>query len=118
MDELFARSLLVVAGKGGVGKSTVAAALGLAASRRGLRTIVVEAASRDDISCALSGSDVAEVYAERVASGALQHISIDPDRAMQEYVRQQLPFPALADLLWRSRIFTALTALPQAWVSC
>ena len=53
MDALFAHSLLVVTGKGGVGKSTVATALGLAASRRGLRTIVVEVAARDDVSRAL-----------------------------------------------------------------
>ena len=49
MDGLFTQPLLVVTGKGGVGKSTVAAALGLAASRRGLRTIVVEVAARDDV---------------------------------------------------------------------
>jgi anion-transporting ArsA/GET3 family ATPase len=40
----------------------------------------------------------------------LHHISIDPQRAMQEYLRQQLPFRPLADLLWRSRMFTALSA--------
>jgi Mrp family chromosome partitioning ATPase len=37
MDRLLAHSLLVVTGKGGVGKSTVAAALGLAADDCGLR---------------------------------------------------------------------------------
>jgi len=39
---LLERRLLVVTGKGGVGKTTIAAALGLAAAERGLRTIVVE----------------------------------------------------------------------------
>lgn len=42
MSSALERKLLVVTGKGGVGKTTVAAALGLAAARRGLRTIVVE----------------------------------------------------------------------------
>ncbi len=37
-----ARKLLIVTGKGGVGKTTIAAALGLACAERGLRTIVVE----------------------------------------------------------------------------
>ena len=41
---LFDHELLVVTGKGGVGKTTVAAALGVAAARRGLRTIVAEVA--------------------------------------------------------------------------
>jgi anion-transporting ArsA/GET3 family ATPase len=109
MDDLLAHSLIVVTGKGGVGKSTVAAALGLAASRRGLRTIVVEVAARDDVSRAL-GSQVAGVYAERSVSERLHHISIDPQHAMEEYLRQRLPVGVLAALLSRSRIFTALTA--------
>ncbi len=109
MDGLFDHSLLVVTGKGGVGKSTVAAALGLAASRRGLRTIVVEVAAREDVSRALA-SDTTGVYAERALSARLDHISIDPQRAMEEYLRQRLPMGALAALLSRSRIFTTLTA--------
>ena len=110
MDGLLAHSLLVVTGKGGVGKSRVAAALGLAASRRGLRTIVVEVAARDDISRTLSTSEATGAYAERAVGGPLNHISIDPQRAMEEYLRQQLPFGALAGLLSRSQIFTTLTA--------
>jgi anion-transporting ArsA/GET3 family ATPase len=110
MDGLFAHSLLVVTGKGGVGKSTVAAALGLAADRRGLRTIVVEVAARDDLSRALGKSDATDTYAERAVSDRLHHISIDPQRAMEEYLRQERPIGALAALLARSRVFTALSA--------
>ncbi len=109
LDGLLSHSLLVVTGKGGVGKSTVAAALGLAAGRRGLRTIVVEVAARDDVSRTLSGG-APGAYAERVVADGLHHISIDPEAAMQEYLHQQLPFGALAALLSRSRVFTALTA--------
>lgn len=110
MDRLFAHSLLVVTGKGGVGKSTVAAALGLAADRRGLHTIVVEVAARDDLSRALGASDAVGAYAERAVADGLYHISIDPQRAMEEYLRQQLPIGALGALLARSRIFVALSA--------
>jgi|SRR5271166_3876782 len=110
MDSLFAHSLLVVTGKGGVGKSTVAASLGLAASQRGMRTIVVEVAERDDVSHALGTSDAAGPHRERAVSERLHHISIDPQRAMEEYLRQQLPVGALAGLLLRSRMFTAFTA--------
>lgn len=110
MDALFAHSLVVVTGKGGVGKSTVAAALGVAAQRRGLRTIVVEVAARDDVSRALGASDAARAHVERAASGRLDHISIEPQRALEEYLREQLPVGALAAVLSRSRIFTTLTA--------
>jgi len=109
MDDLFAHSLLVVTGKGGVGKSTVAAALGLAASRRGLRTIVVEVSAREDISRALAANTTG-VYTELAVSNGLHHISIDPQRAMEEYLRERLPMGVLAALLSRSRLFTALTA--------
>jgi anion-transporting ArsA/GET3 family ATPase len=109
MDDLFAHSLLVVTGKGGVGKSTVAAALGLAASRRGLRTIVVEVAAREDVSRALA-PEQASVYTELAVSERLHHISIDPQRAMEEYLSEQLPVGVLAARFSRSRIFTGLTA--------
>ena len=42
LRELFACRLLLVSGKGGTGKSTVAAALAHAAAQRGLRALVVE----------------------------------------------------------------------------
>src|SRR4051812_49467904 len=44
------RRLLYVTGKGGVGKTTVAAAIGLAAAQSGRRTIVCEVAEQDRVS--------------------------------------------------------------------
>ena len=42
MTSVLDRKLLVITGKGGVGKSTIAAAAGLLAAQRGRRVIVVE----------------------------------------------------------------------------
>ena len=42
LKSLLRRRLIFVTGKGGVGKTTVALALGLAAARTGLRTIVAD----------------------------------------------------------------------------
>ncbi len=100
------RPLVVVTGKGGVGKSTVAAALGLAAARRGLRTIIAEVARRDDVSRTLGGTGVHE--AELAPN--LHHISIDPEQAMEEYLVDQLPSRAVADVLVSSRTFGLLAA--------
>jgi Mrp family chromosome partitioning ATPase len=44
--ETLGKRLVVVTGKGGVGKSTTAGALAPAAATRGLRTIVIEVAGR------------------------------------------------------------------------
>jgi anion-transporting ArsA/GET3 family ATPase len=103
---LLDKPLVVVTGKGGVGKSTVAAALGLAAARRGLRTIIAEVARRDDVSRALGGTGVHE---DELAPG-LHHISIDPEEAMEEYLVDQLPSRALADVLLSSRGFNYFAA--------
>jgi anion-transporting ArsA/GET3 family ATPase len=103
---LLEKPLVVVTGKGGVGKSTVAAALGLAAARRGLRTIIAEVARRDDVSRVLGGTGVHE---DELAPG-LHHISIDPEEAMEEYVVDQLSSRALADVLLSSRGFSYFAA--------
>jgi anion-transporting ArsA/GET3 family ATPase len=102
---LLERDLVVVTGKGGVGKTTVAAALGLVASGRGLRTIVAEVARRDDVSRALGGEGMHE---EELAP-RLHHLSIDPEHAMELYLADQLP-SALADLLASNRTFSYLAA--------
>jgi len=106
MSDLLAKELLVVTGKGGTGKSTVAAALGLIAAGRGMRTIIAEVAQRDDVSRALGGTGVHE---DELAPN-LHHLSIDPQAAMEEYVIDQLPSRALADVLVSSRFFAYLAA--------
>src|SRR5919204_101863 len=50
MPELLDKRLIFVTGKGGVGKSTIAVSLGLAAADQGKRTIVCEIASQEQTS--------------------------------------------------------------------
>ena len=109
MDALLAKDLVVVTGKGGAGKTTVAAALALAAASRGRRVVVAEVAARDELARALGGSGSGPFVERRVAPG-LHHVSIDPQHAMEEYLVDQLPARALAEVLVRSRLFTYLAA--------
>jgi anion-transporting ArsA/GET3 family ATPase len=114
MRDLLSKPLVVVTGKGGVGKSTVAAALGMAAAARGLRTIVAEVSARDDVSRALATSPDLEpahpaTFVERDLGDGLHHISIDPESALEEYVKDQLP-RGVSDLLTSSRMFAYLVA--------
>lgn len=90
----------------------MAAALGMVAVRHGRRTIVAEVAARDDVSRALRGDDEhdAHVFVERELQHGLHHISIDPQGAMEEYLHDQLPGRALAELLSSSRMFGLLAA--------
>ncbi len=110
---LLDRRLVFVTGKGGVGKSTVAAALGIIGARHGRRTIVAELARRDDVSRVLEDSRAPTAsahYSERELSDGLWQISIDPDLALEEYLIDQLPVPALAGRLSSSRFFSQLAA--------
>jgi hypothetical protein len=86
MTSLLERKLLVVTGKGGVGKTTVAAALGLAAAQRGLSTIVVEVGDQRRLPgiFAMAGNDVGS---ETELQARLSSISIDPDRALLEWLQ-------------------------------
>ncbi len=86
MTTLLDRSLLVVTGKGGVGKTTIAAAIGLLAAREGRRAIVVEVGDH---------SRLAEVFGVRARAGAetpladgLSSLTVDPDRALLEWVQE------------------------------
>jgi anion-transporting ArsA/GET3 family ATPase len=81
---LFDRRLIFVTGKGGVGKSTVAAALGLLAARRGLRTIVAELSSQERVQ--RSFDHHGDGFSEVELAPDLFTISIDPQHAMEEYL--------------------------------
>ena len=109
LSDLLAKRLLVVTGKGGVGKTTVAAALGLVAARAGKRTIVAEVARRSDVTSAFD-REGSEPFAEVQLARDLFHISIDPQDALEEYLRDQLPSGPLVDVLKRSRMFGLLAA--------
>ena len=96
-------------GKGGVGKTTVSAALGLVAARAGKRTIVAEVARRGDVASAFDREDAEPFHETEIAPG-LFHISIDPQDALDEYLRDQLPSGSVAQILIRSRVFALIAA--------
>jgi anion-transporting ArsA/GET3 family ATPase len=102
------RQLVFVTGKGGVGKTTVAAALGLAAA----------ASRRQAIVCELGGqAHLARVFARTPPAGGtelrlaprLSSLSIDPDAALMEWIARNVGRPAAA-LLGRSHAFGYLVA--------
>ncbi|HEX6780760.1 MAG TPA: ArsA family ATPase [Solirubrobacterales bacterium] len=108
IPDLLDKRLVIVTGKGGVGKTTVAVALGLRAAGEGKRTIVCEVSSQENASRIFEHAEVGfhEVEMEK----NLWSISIDPDESMREYVLLQLKVRAMRDMLFRSRIFNYLAA--------
>jgi anion-transporting ArsA/GET3 family ATPase len=94
MASVLERKLIVVTGKGGVGKTTLSAAVGLLAARRGLRTIVVEVAGAGAAPgaagrlAALLGHSKPPAHGVEVELGeCLWGLSIDRDRVLAEWLR-------------------------------
>ncbi len=87
------RRLIYVTGKGGVGKTTVALALGRAGAEQGKRTLVVE---------------VAEGAAAAPVEG-IRRMAIDPNEALREWLGKQVGGPALK-ILSRSQGFQYFVA--------
>jgi anion-transporting ArsA/GET3 family ATPase len=100
---LLDRRLIFVTGKGGVGKSTVATALGLLGARNGLRTIVAELASQQRVQRVFEQE--AKPFHEVELAPGLFTISIDPQNAMEEYLRVQSG--PLGNVLASSKLFGA-----------
>jgi anion-transporting ArsA/GET3 family ATPase len=108
IPDLLDKRLVFVTGKGGVGKTTVAVALGLRAAAEGKRAIVCEVAAQENASRFFDHTEVG--FHEVEMEENLWAISIDPDESMREYVLLQLKVRAMRDLLFRSRVFTYLAA--------
>jgi len=113
VDPLLERHLLYVTGKGGVGKTTVSAALGLAAAGQGRRTIVCEVAEQDRVSRAFAREGVRREQEIELADN-LWAISIDPTAALQEWLRRQLGGPALKLITGSSAFQHFVAAAPGA----
>jgi anion-transporting ArsA/GET3 family ATPase len=87
MASLLERKLIVVTGKGGTGKTTVACALGLLAARRGLRTIVAELGDQHRLPAMFGQPRAPESGVEVELEPGLWSTSIDPDEALFEWLR-------------------------------
>lgn len=102
LDELAKARLIVVTGKGGVGKSTISAALALASAREGKRTLICEINTDDRLERLLSLGPVAADI--RQLSDLLWAVNIRPDIAMREYFDMVLKFDRLSRALTENRL--------------
>ncbi|MFN2606403.1 MAG: ArsA family ATPase [Acidimicrobiales bacterium] len=84
--------LVIVAGKGGVGKTTVTATLARLASRLGLSVLVVEVEGKSGLAATFGAPDLA--YHEAVLSaatpgtGEVRARTLTPDQALVEYLEE------------------------------
>jgi anion-transporting ArsA/GET3 family ATPase len=107
---LLTKRLLIVTGKGGVGKSTVSAALGLACAARGRRTVLAELGGQQRMA-RLFGLQESAGPDPRPVAPNLEALSIDPQHALERELWSQLPLRAIAGRLVETR---AVAAVAQA----
>ncbi len=94
------RRLHFVVGKGGVGKTTVAAALALTLARRGRRTLAVEMEPGGRLAAVL-GAEIGE---------RLQAVHVDGRAALEEYLNLIIPVKRLLTTVFASKIYQYFVA--------
>jgi anion-transporting ArsA/GET3 family ATPase len=111
VTDLLGRRLLFVTGKGGVGKTTVAAALGLLASGHGLRTLVCEVEPKGDLSVAYECGPTP--FQGREVAANLTAMSMDTEASLREYLHHVAKVPVMGRISPVARAFDFVaTAAP------
>ncbi|HET9060173.1 MAG TPA: ArsA-related P-loop ATPase [Acidimicrobiales bacterium] len=94
MVHLLDRKLLFVTGKGGVGKTAVAAGLALLAAGKGKRTLVCEVDAKGDLASAFETGPTQ--FQEREVLQGLWAMSMDSEASLRQYLSLQLRLPRAA----------------------
>ena len=101
-SDLLDRRLVVVTGKGGVGKSTVAAALAMLAARRGKRVLVAEVDARERVAPMLGGRPSGPVV--RLVLPGISTVNVDPRHALEEYALMVVKVRAIYQAVFENRV--------------
>lgn len=96
------KRLIVVTGKGGVGKTTLSAALALRSARAGRRTLVCEVNTQERVTALLGKAPVGpEVTA---IDENLWSVDVRPQEAMREYALMVLKFESIYSAVFENRL--------------
>lgn len=115
LPSLLGRRLIVVTGKGGTGKTSVVAALGLAAARAGKRVLLAETGRDENLPRLLSRDGALAGYAGRSYGAGLRSMRVDPYEALTEYLRLQLGAAPLVRRVLGNRGFRQLMDAAPGW---
>ena len=100
--------LILVSGKGGVGKSALAASLALAHHREGARVLAIDVAATGGLAAHLGTTSLD--FKARALRPGLAALAVDRSKALLEYLQVQVGVPGLATLGPAARFFDALAS--------
>jgi anion-transporting ArsA/GET3 family ATPase len=115
LSPLLERRLIIVTGKGGTGKTSVVAALGLAAARSGRRVLLAETGRDENLPRLLSRDGAPAGYEGRDYGAGLRSMRLDPYEALGEYLRLQLGIAPLVRRVLANRGFRQLMDAAPGW---
>ncbi len=105
-SHLFKKKILFISGKGGTGKSLIAAMLGMLAAQEGKRVLLAEAQAFDKLSPLFGLAPIG--HNEVQVRDRLHCINLDAKRCFQEYVTLHLGMEHLYDRVFRNQLVSSL----------
>src|SRR6476661_4616754 len=113
LDALLAQRLVVCVGAGGVGKTTTAAALAMAAALRGRTTAVITVDPSRRLKDALGVDALSgEPHPVPIEAGAapLDALALDTKRTFDRLIARVAPSPVIAERILANRLYQELSS--------
>ncbi len=108
LGRLLERRLLLFTGKGGVGKSTVVAALAVEAARRGMRPLIVELGHRASMQPIFAAPRIGHEPTPVTADATVWACNLELERAIADHVAGQVKVRAIARAITGNRALQGL----------
>lgn len=115
MPSLLDKRFLIFSGKGGVGKSTVSAAVAVAAARKGKRVLILEVGDQERMPAIFgvkkAGYEGARVYgSEKGDVAPIWSMCLTPRDSLHEFVIRQVKFERVYEAVFENRVIKYFTA--------
>jgi len=104
-EELLQKRLLFLSGKGGVGKTILAAGLGLCAARTGKRVLLVELDTIETLPRIFARPGETGPYREYTLAEGIRGLHVDGKSGLEEYLEMVLKSKRLTRRIFRSPIY-------------